>query len=446
MQLGTLEELPQSYRDEMAKAGVLPLWPLLRNVLPHGKPKPVTKSNLWSFEELRPLLLKAGELTPVEKAERRVLILSDPGRGNDAMQATSAIYVGMQLLLPGEVAPAHRHTPSAARIIVEGEGAYTVVDGEQLPMEEGDVVLTPSGAWHDHGHSGTAPVIWLDALDLPLFVFLEGSYAEESDLQAKRNRPDRSQLEYAAAGLLPSRTRAGVTAPANPMMRYPWKRTEQALRSLARHTESDEAIELDYVNPETGESCLRVLGFTAMMLKSGATLKSPVRSSSAVFHVISGRGTTIVGGEPKKWGPKDTFSVPVFSELTHHAEEESFRSAFMMVHSRSGSVTMRSARARGLLGDQDSLSCSGSSDDPGYWGRGIVSGSADILRWPELRRARQGNGRGSRPRGALLFYQTGERLCAERCDHRLSTGYGELPLRDGTGDCDRRARFQGRPG
>lgn len=322
--LGTLEELPQSYRDDMTKAGVLPLWPLLRNVLPHGQPNPVTKSHLWAFEEVRPLLLRAGELTPVEKAERRVLILSDPGRGNNAMQATAAIYVGLQLLLPGENAPAHRHTPSAARIIVEGEGAYTVVDGERLPMEEGDLVLTPGGAWHDHGHSGSAPVIWLDALDLPLFVSLEGSYAEEADFQAQRNRPDRSQVEYAAAGLVPTRRRDGVPAPRDPMMRFPWTRTEAALRELAAHGDDHEAAELDYVNPETGESCLRVLGFTAMMLRPGQTVRPPLRSSSAVFHVVAGKGRTTVNGETKSWSRKDTFSVPVFAELTHEAEDEAF--------------------------------------------------------------------------------------------------------------------------
>ena len=116
--LGTLEDLPEDYRKDMTKAGVAPLWPMMRNVLPHGSPNPVTKPGYWNYDSLRPLLLRAGELTPVEKAERRVLVLSDPGRGTGAMQATSSIYLGMQLLLPGESAPAHRHTPAAARIIV----------------------------------------------------------------------------------------------------------------------------------------------------------------------------------------------------------------------------------------------------------------------------------------------------------------------------------------
>ncbi len=129
--LGTLEELPRDFRDAMRAAAVSPLWPAMRNLLPRDRPVPATRSGHWRYASLRPLLLRAGELTPVEKAERRVLVLEDPGRGPGAMCATPAIYAGLQLLLPGETAPAHRHTPSAARIVVEGEGAYTVVDGER---------------------------------------------------------------------------------------------------------------------------------------------------------------------------------------------------------------------------------------------------------------------------------------------------------------------------
>src|ERR1043165_2592105 len=185
--LGTMEELPSDYRDAVASANTTPLWPLMRKALPHDAPAPQSKACLWAFDKIRPLLLRAGELTPVEKAERRVLILSDPGRG------------------PGEKAPAHRHTPSAARIVVEGEGAYTIVNGEKCMMERGDLILTPGGAWHDHGHDGKGPVIWLDALDLPLFIDLEAAYSVERELQAPKNRPDSSEVEYATPGMVPAR-------------------------------------------------------------------------------------------------------------------------------------------------------------------------------------------------------------------------------------------------
>ncbi len=320
-QLGTLEELPQDYRDAMSRAGVGPLWPQMRNALPHDAPKPVTKSHLWAYQDVRPLLLRAGELTPVEKAERRVLFLADPGRGGSIMQATSTIYVGLQLLLPGEAAPAHKHTPSAARIVVEGEGAYTVVDGDKLPMHVGDLILTPGGCWHDHGHGGKGPVIWLDALDLPLFVYLEGSYAIEAPLQAPRNRPDPSEVEYRAAGLVPARRRDKALPPAYPMMRYPWDRTEAALRRLAEHS-GEALVELDFVNPETGQGCLPTMGFTAMMLQTGQAARPLLRSSSAVYHVVSGQGVTRVNGQVQRWKAKDSFSAPVFAAIEHEASGE----------------------------------------------------------------------------------------------------------------------------
>ncbi|MCB1387733.1 MAG: cupin domain-containing protein [Rhodobacteraceae bacterium] len=327
-QLGTLEELPQDYRDALTAVGVAPLWPMMRNVLPHGQPRPQTRPGHWRYADVRPLLLRAGELTPVEKAERRVLVLSDPGRGVGAMQATASIYLGLQLLLPGETAPAHVHTPSATRIIVEGKGGFTVVDGEKLPMEEGDLVLTPGGDWHDHGHEGSEPVVWLDALDLPLFYYLEGSYATEGPLQSRRNRPDASLVEYRSAGLVPSRSRH--QARRYPMTRFPWTRTEEALREIAKYAD-DGIAEVDYVNPETGQDVLPALGFTAMMLAAGQGDRPPIRSSSSAFHVVKGRGRSLIDGKAIDWGPKDTFTAAPFAGIDHVAHEESF---LIRVHDR----------------------------------------------------------------------------------------------------------------
>ena len=328
-ELGRLEDLPDDYRTAMTAAGVAPLWPMMRNVLPHDAPNPITKPGHWAYESVRPLLMRAGELTPVEKAERRVLVLSDPGRGAGAMQATASIYLGLQLLLPGEAAPAHRHTPSAARIIVEGQGGYTVVDGEKLPMEEGDLVLTPGGEWHDHGHDGTEPVIWLDALDLPLFVYLEGSYAVEGELQAQRNRPDASQVEYYAAGLAPPRPVGGAVS-RYPQTRFPWARTREALDRLAPYA-PDGVAELDYINPETGAFALPTMGFTAMRLRGGRAHCPPRRSDSSAFHVVAGEGRTTVNGQEIAWGPKDTFTAPPFAEIDHLAGGDAY---LIRIHDR----------------------------------------------------------------------------------------------------------------
>ncbi len=317
--LGTVEELPIAYREALARQSLAPLWPMMRNVLPYDAPQPVTKPTFWSYERIRPLLLQAGDLTPVEKAERRVLVLSDCGRGNGAMQVSPVIYCGLQLLLPGERAPAHRHTPSAARLVVEGEGAYTIVDGQKCIMRAGDLILTPGGTWHDHGHEGASPVVWLDALDLPLFVHLEGSYAVEGELQSPANRPDTSAIAYSQAGLVPHR-HGGAPRPRYPQLRFPWERTEAALRNLAAYTDPEQPVELDYVNPETGDSCLPTLGFTAMLLRPSEIVRPPRRSTSQVFHVIFGSGQSSINAEPFGWKRGDTFSAPVFAKISHQTD------------------------------------------------------------------------------------------------------------------------------
>ena len=225
-ELGRLEDLPADYREALAKQNLVPLWPSLRAVMPAGQPRPATRAAHWSYEALKPLLLKAGELTPIEKAERRVLVLANPGHGLDKMQASAAIYLGMQLLLPGEWAPSHRHTPNAVRMVVEGEGAWTTVDGEKCVMQRGDLILTPTGLWHEHGHDGDKPVIWLDVLDLPLMYFLEASYHVDGKRQT--TQPGQRDRSYARGGVVPTpvfqRSRK-----AYPMLRFPWDEVRAAL-------------------------------------------------------------------------------------------------------------------------------------------------------------------------------------------------------------------------
>src|ERR671936_1943425 len=156
----------QTLFEMLKPLSLAPLWTQYRAMLtptPQGKARPY----LWRYADLRPHLLRSGELVSTREAERRVLMLMNPGLEGQAA-ATSTLFAGMQLILPGEIAPAHRHSPSALRVIVEGLGAYTAVDGERCLMEPGDLILTPSWSWHDHGNETTEPMVWLDGLDVPL--------------------------------------------------------------------------------------------------------------------------------------------------------------------------------------------------------------------------------------------------------------------------------------
>ena len=322
MELAGLEELPEEYQDSLSLAGVTPLWPLMRQLLPQGAPSPICLPAYWSFKKLRPLLLRAGGLVPVEKAERRVLVLSGSCYGEAAAQVTPAIYLGMQLLLPGESAPSHRHTPSAARIVVEGEGASTIVQGEKLPMEPGDLVLTPGGEWHEHVHEGSAPVIWLDALDLPLFVYLEASYAEMGLAQKVKDRAEAGSVEYTVNGLRAARP-YDADIGKYPLRRFPWTRTEKALHAIIE-AEGASAAEVDFVNPETGDDVLPTLGFSAMMVRAARRYRQLCRSASAAFHVVRGHGRSRVNDKIIDWADKDTFSAPAFASIEHQADKDSY--------------------------------------------------------------------------------------------------------------------------
>jgi len=308
-ELGRLEDLPLDYRNGLTAKNLVPLWPNLRAALPYNIPSRRTQAMVWRYADIRPQLLRAGELTPIEKAERRVLVLANPGLGLENMQATPSIYIGMQLILPREVAPNHKHSPSAVRFVVEGEGGFTAVEGEKMPMEKGDLILTPSGLWHEHGHEGKGPVVWLDALDLPIVYSLEASYCLEGEPQTIRNQPDSSQTRYRRSGLVPYRVLNGPRA-AYPLRRFPWKDTRAALEDLAGVTDRGDIVQLAYVNPETGLECLPILGFSAIMLRPGETIRPVRRSASAVIHVVEGQGQAQIDGVALDWNDQDTIAVP----------------------------------------------------------------------------------------------------------------------------------------
>ena len=310
--LGKLEDLPQEYRDALTEQNLVPLWPSLRGVMPPHKPSPRTQATVWRYANIKPLLIEAGELTPIEKAERRVLVLANPGHTLEKMQASSAIYLGMQLLLPGEWAPAHRHTPNAIRMIVEGEGAYTTVEGEKCPMSRGDLILTPTGMWHEHGHDGTDPVIWLDVLDLPIVYYIEASYHEESGKQDLTKNSDGSKYRF--GGVVPTPMFDRSNKP-YAMYRYPWADVRQTLVTMGDDFPEMDFLQVTYINPETGLDAENILGFYAMMVRPGQQVSLPVRSPAMVFHMIEGSSEITIAEQSFQLIKADTCCAPGYTPV-----------------------------------------------------------------------------------------------------------------------------------
>ena len=283
----------------------------------------------WNFADIRAAMMEAGALITAKEAERRVLVLENPGlRGQSKI--TTDLYAGVQLVLPGEVAPAHRHTQTALRFVLEGEGAHTVVGGERTMMREGDFVITPPMAWHDHGNESDAPMFWLDGLDIPLVQFLDASFAEEmgADAQPITRREDDSAARYGANMLPVGHARRGTSSP---IFNYPYARTREALEAMKRQDEWDpcHGLKMRYVNPETGGHAMATMGTFMQLLPQGFATAAYRSTDATVFAPMEGRGRTHIGADfVVEWGPRDVFVVPSWVPVRHEAAEEAVLFSF----------------------------------------------------------------------------------------------------------------------
>jgi gentisate 1,2-dioxygenase len=306
----------EAYYGGLGQHHVAPLWHA-KGLLPK---EPVSRAvpHLWHYPEMRELLMQAGEVISAEDAERRVLMLMNPGLPGEAAAATN-LYAGLQLLLPGETAPQHRHTAAALRLIVEGEGAYTTVEGERTIMRPGDLVLTPNWLWHDHGNETDREVIWLDGLDIPLVNAMEASFFDPvgGGKQELTKPVDGSARLFGGARLNPVGQR--WEQPYSPLLNYPWARTEPLLREVGGEASADpaEGVILEYVNPYTGGPVLPTMSCRVQLLAGGLHTAAHRHTTSAVYHAIRGSGTTIVDGQPLRWQERDTFAVPGWCTHEH---------------------------------------------------------------------------------------------------------------------------------
>lgn len=283
------------------------------------QPKPRAEPFVWRWRELRPQALRAAELVGTQQAERRVLQLRNPSI-TERSATTNTLFAGIQIVMPGEVARAHRHSMSALRFIIESEGGYTNVNGEPIPMLPGDLVLTPNWAWHDHANTTEKPMIWLDGLDAPLVRMLEAGFQEEfpSETQALSAPRGLSQMRYGAGALRPAFGEDAILRH-SPLMHYSAVETQHALDQLAEVDGGSphDGVILEYTNPVTGGSVMPTIACFAQRLSPGQRTSAHQHTSSAVYHVISGRGCSLVGGRNLEWQTKDTFCVPNWTSHQH---------------------------------------------------------------------------------------------------------------------------------
>lgn len=310
--IGTLDRAAL-YRA-MAPHHLTPLWEVLHALVPPRPATPCVPAH-WRYEDVRPYLMRAGELISAEEAVRRVLILENPGLAGQSA-VTQSLYAGLQLILPGEVAPAHRHTQSALRFIVEGRGAYTAVNGERTTMEPGDFIITPSWTWHDHGGGDNGPVVWLDGLDIPTIRFFDAGFAENAAQQSQAvMQPEGTSLARFGHNMAPVRHDAPFGS-TSPIFSYPYARSREALETLERQAPIDpwDGVKLRYVNPLTGGSPMPTMATFLQKLPAGFIGKPWRQTDGVVFSVVEGHARLDIAAGEQRWSfalePRDHVVVP----------------------------------------------------------------------------------------------------------------------------------------
>jgi gentisate 1,2-dioxygenase len=324
------EGLSAERRDLYARLdrkSTAPLWEVMAKIVP-PEPRPDAVPVLWRYDELRPLLMEAGRLLTAKEAERRVLVLENPGlRGQS--RATNSMYAGLQLILPGEIAPAHRHAAAALRFVIEGTGAYTAVEGEKTMMHPGDFILTPSWTYHDHGNPGDVPVIWLDGLDVPIVNLFDASFRENfpDEMQPDAVPEGDSHARY-AANMLP--VDWSPARPSSPIFNYPYARSREVVHALHKNGPPHDChgIKVRYINPAQGGSPMPTIGAFLQLLPKGFTGRPYRATDATIYAAVEGRGQSRVGDQTLTWSPRDVFVVPSWATVSHHADEESILFSF----------------------------------------------------------------------------------------------------------------------
>ena len=309
------------FSRELERLNLGPLWHAIPELMPR-EPKPQAVPYLWKWELLHKKLMEATQIfTPERGGERRAIYIQNPGLAWKKpwgwASATPTLYAAVQLILPGETAPSHRHSQSAMRFISRGKGAYTIVQGERLFMEEGDFLTTPAGLWHGHSHPGDEPMFWIDCLDIPFIYAVDGTFFEPYPDQLQQpERPDNcSARRYAGGMVRPISDRTPKTAP---LGLFKWQRTAEAIESL-QELEIDECdgVAVEYINPSTAQNPTPNIAAWMQKLPVGFHGKAHRHTHSTIYHVFRGSGYTVIGGVRFDWSRGDLFVVPAWAWHEH---------------------------------------------------------------------------------------------------------------------------------
>jgi gentisate 1,2-dioxygenase len=316
---------PDQYHARIDAAHLAPLWTFFKEWFA-AVPRPEGVAHLWRYDAIRPLLLESASTISTDEAERRVLVLENPGLAG-RRTVTDSLYAGLQLIMPGEIARSHRHTAAALRFIIEGSGTYTAVAGEKCYMEPGDFIVTPSWAWHDHGNESHEPTVWLDVLDVPLIRFFGAGFSEHySEPRYPETAPPLDSHYRYGRNMLPAGFRRQSAT--SPIFSYPYARARETLDRLKAQTEWDpcHALKMEYIDPTSGGPAIPTISTFLQLVPQGFGTRRYASTAGAVVCVVTGHGRITIGRDDAQseidYQPRDLLAVPSWHDLTIHADEE----------------------------------------------------------------------------------------------------------------------------
>lgn len=316
-----LEKLYRGFEQEM----LVPLWTEIGDLMPIH-PKSKASPHIWRWDRLVQLAEEAGRIVPVGRGgERRAIALANPTLSGRPF-ATPTLWAAIQYLMPGENAPEHRHSQHAFRFVVEGNGVWTVVNGDSVRMSRGDFLPQGGWNWHAHHNAATQPMAWIDGLDIPFSYYTESQFFEAgreklSPHEYQQPHFSRSERLWAHPGLRPVSRQEELTA--TPLLAYRWQDTDKALNEQLMledegypATLSQGHAAVRYTNPANGRDVLPTIRCEMHRIRRGAQTLSRREVGSSVFQVFDGQGTVAVG--QRKWQVRrgDMFVVPAWQTFT----------------------------------------------------------------------------------------------------------------------------------
>lgn len=312
-----------AYYESLKPHALAPLWTVL-DALVTPEPRTPIVPYAWRYDALRPLLMQSGGLISAQEAVRRVLILENPALAGHSC-ITRTLYAGLQLILPGEIAPCHRHTQSALRFILEGQGAYTAVDGERAMMEPFDLVLTPNWRWHDHGNDSDQPMVWLDGLDIPLVTALDASFAQ-TIAGGIQHAPSYAAGDCKARYGANLRPMAGphISANKSPLFHYTFKAWRAALMACAASSTTDpyDGVAMEFTNPADGGAVMNTISAFCQFLPQGFEGQSQQSTDALIMVGVEGEGVIFINDAPFSVGPRDVVVIPCWAKRRFQAQSD----------------------------------------------------------------------------------------------------------------------------